>query len=102
MQIPMNTVAYNALIDAQARVGAMDEVSTLVAAMEPDGCSPDVITFSTIVKGYCVKGELAKALEVFRSIERNGMVADAIIYNTILDGCIRHNNMELADEMVSN
>jgi len=100
--VPMNTVAYNAVIDAQARVGAMDEVSTLVAAMEPDGCAPDMITFSTIVKGYCVKGELVKALEVFENIEQNGMVADAIIYNTILDGCIRHNNMQLADKLVSN
>jgi pentatricopeptide repeat protein len=102
LKIPMNTVAYNALIDAQARVGAMEEVEILVTSMEPNGCTPDVITFSTIVKGYCVKGELYKALEVFEGIERNGMVADAIIYNTILDGCIRHNNMELADQLVGN
>lgn len=100
LKIPMNTVAYNALIDAQARVGAMEEVETLVTSMQPNGCTPDVITFSTIVKGYCVKGELNKALEVFEGIERNGMVADAIIYNTILDGCIRHNKMELADQLV--
>ena len=84
-------MAYNALIDAQARVGAMEEVETLVTSMQPNGCTPDVITFSTIVKGYCAKGELNKALEVCQCIERNGMVADAIIYNTILDGCIRHN-----------
>jgi len=102
LKIPMNTVAYNALIDAQARVGAMDEVETLVKSMEPNRCTPDVITFSTIVKGYCVKGELHRALEVFQNIEHNGMVADAIIYNTILDGCIRHNNMQLADELVGN
>merc|ERR1719276_536015 len=79
LKIPMNTVAYNALIDAQARVGAMEEVETLVTSMQPNGCTPDVITFSTIVKGYCVKGELNKALEVFQGIERNGMVADAIL-----------------------
>lgn len=102
LKIPMNTVAYNALIDAQARVGAMQEVETLVTSMQPNGCTPDVITFSTIVKGYCVKGELNKALEVFEGIERNGMVADAIIFNTILDGCIRHNNMDLADKLVGN
>jgi len=100
LNIPMNTVAYNALIDAQARVGAMDDVEILVKSMEPNGCTPDVITFSTIVKGYCVKGELHRALEVFQNIDHNGMVADAIIYNTILDGCIRHNNMQLADELV--
>ena len=44
-KIPIHTVAYNALIDAQARVGAMDEVETLVTSMQPNGCTPDVITF---------------------------------------------------------
>jgi pentatricopeptide repeat protein len=101
-KVPMNTVAYNALIDAQARVGAMDEVSLLVSSMEKEGCYPDVITFSTIVKGYCVKGDLHKALDVFKSIDKKGVAADAIIFNTILDGCIRHNNMDLADTMVQN
>ena len=35
-EIPMITVAYNALIDAQARVGAMDEVKILVTSIQPE------------------------------------------------------------------
>jgi len=95
--VQMNTVAYNAVIDAQARVGAMDAVSTLVETMAVDGCMPDTITYSTIVKGYCVKGDLDKAFEVFRGMQKNRMAGDSIIYNTVLDGCTRHGRMDLAD-----
>merc|ERR1740117_1825674 len=65
--------------------------------MEPDGCAPDGITYSTIVKGYCVKGDLDTAFEVFRSMQKTGMAVDSVIYNTIMDGCTRHNRGDLAD-----
>jgi len=98
--VKINTVAYNAVIDAQARVGAMDTVSTLVETMAVDGCTPDTITYSTIVKGYCVKGDLDKAFEVFRGMQKNKMAGDSIIYNTVLDGCTRHGRMDLADVLL--
>jgi pentatricopeptide repeat protein len=96
----MNTVVYNTLLDTQARVGAMDEVSEIVAAMAADACAPDQISLSTICKGYCMKGDLDKAFEVFRQMQTNNMAADSIIYNTMLDGCTRHNRMDLADEVL--
>lgn len=96
-KVEMNVVVFNVLVDAQARVGAMDDVSAVVESMLECGITPDVITYSTIVKGYCVKGDLDKAFEVFRSMQQNGMAADSIIYNTMLDGCTRHNRMDLAD-----
>merc|ERR1740123_2189180 len=49
----MNVVVYNSLIDAQARVGSMVCAHELLTAMEKDGLSPDGITHSTMVKGYC-------------------------------------------------
>jgi pentatricopeptide repeat protein len=99
-KIKMNTVTCNAIIDAQARSGLMDDVSEIVAVMEREGCPPDVITFSTVIKGYCVKGDLDRAFEVFRSTQKSGFVTDSVIYNTLLDGCLRHNRMELADKLV--
>merc|ERR1740117_2346909 len=65
--------------------------------MAPHGCQPDSITYSTIVKGYCVAGELDKAFDVFRSMQSNKLAVDSIVYNTIMDGCTRHNRMDLVD-----
>merc|ERR1719454_1639154 len=75
----------------------MDAVSELVKSMEPNGCQPDGITYSTIVKGYCVKGDLDNAFDVFRSMQASGMARDSIVYNTLMDGCTRHNRMDLVD-----
>lgn len=96
-KIKMNTVVYNGVIDAHARLGMMDEVSLLIQNMEPDGCTPDSITYSTIVKGYCIAGDLDKAFEVFRSMQQNQTNNDSACYNTLLDGCVRSNRMDLAD-----
>lgn len=92
-----NVVVYNALIDSQARVGAMDEVSNLVESMKSNGCVPDNITYSTIVKGYCVQGDVDKAFEIFRDMQSNDMAVDSVIYNVIMDGCTRQNRMDLVD-----
>lgn len=96
----MNVVVYNALIDVQARIGAMEEVQELLAAMEPDGVTPDSITFATTVKGYCVRGSPDQAFEVFRSMQLAGLATDCVVYNTILDGCIRQGRMDLADRVL--
>jgi pentatricopeptide repeat protein len=94
--VTFNNVLFNALIDSQARVGAMDKVSMLVESMEPNGCAPDSITYATIVKGYCVQGDLDRAFEAFRSAQKNGMAIDSVVYNTIMSGCTRHNRVDLA------
>merc|ERR1719356_422389 len=100
--MPASTIVYNAVIDTQARIGAMDKVSELFAEMTKDNCQPDTITFSTIIKGYCVTGELDKAMGVFSSARSNGWITpkDGIVYNTILAGCVRRRQMHLADRIL--
>merc|ERR1719163_2067479 len=95
----MNTVVYNALIDAQARVGSVDEMMEVLQAMAPSGCEPDIITHSTVVKGFCVRGDLDKAFEILRSLHKANIVHDAVICNTILDGANRHNRSDIAEKV---
>ena len=45
----MNTAAYNAMVDVQAKLGNIEAVSEIVSHMADDGCTPDVITHSTNV-----------------------------------------------------
>ena len=42
--VMMSAVVYNGVIDAHARVGAMEDVAVLITAMALDSCAPDVIT----------------------------------------------------------
>merc|ERR1719502_1958671 len=80
----------------------MAEVEVLVEDMQKNNCKPDDITWSMVAKGHCVNGDLEKALTVF-----NGLLADVnsntvIVYNTILDGCVKHNRFDIADTLLTN
>jgi len=44
--------------------------------------------------------DLNKAFEVFRSTSKNSAPKDSMIYNNILDGCIRHARFDLADTLL--
>lgn len=98
----MNVVLYNVLINAQAKIGNMDLVKELLQAMLEDGVGPDCVTYSTMIKGYCMKGKegLEKACEYFHAVEKQGVVFDCVVYNVLINGCISHNCMDLADEIL--
>lgn len=96
----MTTVVYNSVIDAQARAGAMEEISELFEMMEADGVTPDSISWATLVKAHCVQGDLNKAFEIFRLTLKNSATKDSMIYNNILDGCIRHSRFDLAETLL--
>lgn len=99
--IPMTTCLYNSLIDVQARIGDTDAISRLCGMMERDGCKPDGFTMSLSVKAYCASGKLALAFEAFQSMCQ-GCPGNTLTvgFNTLLDGCIRHNEEKMADDLL--
>mmetsp|Transcript_108642 Transcript_108642/g.192107 ORF Transcript_108642/g.192107 Transcript_108642/m.192107 type:complete len:1017 (+) Transcript_108642:137-3187(+) len=101
LRMPLNNKVYNALIDAHARVGAMEEVRQLVQGMATNGCKPDNVTYSTIVKGYCFNGNLDEAFEVWQEIRHMKMANISVICNILFDGSVRHNRMDIADVLLS-
>eukprot|EP00930_Biecheleria_cincta_P026220 TRINITY_DN1850_c0_g1_i1.p1 TRINITY_DN1850_c0_g1~~TRINITY_DN1850_c0_g1_i1.p1 ORF type:complete len:1082 (+),score=225.96 TRINITY_DN1850_c0_g1_i1:218-3247(+) len=96
----MNTAAYNAMVDVQAKLGNMDEVSEILQHMAEDDCKADPITHSTIAKGYAVKGDLDKAMEILWGMQQSKVPHDCIVYNTILDGCAKHKRPDLVDTIL--
>merc|ERR1719262_274547 len=95
MQVDMKALqfsvaTYNLLIDACARSCRMSRVPTLLKEMSQQQIEPNVITFSTIVKGYCHENMLDKAFELFEDMKKGkNFRPDEITYNTLLDGCAR-------------
>lgn len=65
---------------------------------------PDIITYSTIVKGYCLSGDVDRAFEVLEEMKKDGKYcADEILYNSLLDGCAKGHRIDdalrLLDDM---
>merc|ERR1719161_1946327 len=88
--LPANTVTYNTMIDACARCWAMDRVPQLLESMRKEQVEPDLVTYSSLVKGYSLAGDVRRGFKVFEEMKSSGKVMpDEIIYNVLLDGCAK-------------
>merc|ERR1719218_391387 len=65
--------------------------------MKQGHVEPDIITYSTIVKGYCLSGDVDRAFEVLEEMKRDSKFApDEILYNSLLDGCAKQHRVDEA------
>lgn len=105
--VPYNTITYNSIIDACVKTGDLESAEGLlreIADPNNSALEPDLITFSTLLKGYCHVGDLDKALQLAEAIKARGLRCDELVYNTLMDGCVKANDVTagvgLFEEMV--
>merc|ERR1719321_87380 len=63
------------------------------------GVAPDLITYSTVIKGYCVQGDLEQAIQLFTLMRKRGIMPDAVLFNSILDGAARKQMTSLVEQV---
>merc|ERR1719408_654109 len=106
--VPYNTITYNSIIDACVKGGDLVTAEALLQEITAptSPLEPDLITFSTLLKGYCHAGDLDKALQLAEAIKVKGLRCDELVYNTLMDGCVKANDITaglgLFEEMVHN
>lgn len=93
-EVPYNTITYNSIVDACIKCADTGTAEEIVAEMEEagSGVQPDLITFSTLLKGYCQSGDLDTALQVAERVREAGLTCDELVYNTLLDGAVKAND----------
>ena len=119
-----NDVTFNSLIDAYVRQNNMNKVFKLISSMQQYHIKPDNFTYTTIIKGLNKdsfssnnnnsniddyknnnKNELDLAFQLFEKVKQSSK-PDEILYNCIMDACLRFNNvdkmLELYKEMLEN
>jgi len=63
---------------------------------------PDVVTYSTIVKGFCNAGNLDRALLVLDDMKASGKHApDEVMYNSLLGGCAKEHRPDDAIQLLN-
>ncbi|RVW44758.1 Pentatricopeptide repeat-containing protein [Vitis vinifera] len=62
--------------------------------MERGGVSPDIVTYNSLIYGFCREGRMREALRLFREI--NGATPNHVTYTTLIDGYCRVNDLEEA------
>merc|ERR1719240_2135925 len=74
---------------------APELLSDMMAATPP--VEPDVVTYSTLVKGYCSSGSLDRALQVLAEMQEKGKCApDEVLFNSLLGGCAKEFRVDAA------
>merc|ERR1719198_2459633 len=93
--VECNTITYNTLLDACGKCDAMCRASGLLEDMSKANVEPDIITYSTLIKGYCIEGSVEKAFRVLEDMKAQGKLQpDEIMYNSLLDGCAKQQRVE--------
>eukprot|EP00933_Yihiella_yeosuensis_P054377 TRINITY_DN527_c0_g1_i1.p1 TRINITY_DN527_c0_g1~~TRINITY_DN527_c0_g1_i1.p1 ORF type:complete len:852 (+),score=156.48 TRINITY_DN527_c0_g1_i1:101-2656(+) len=101
--IQCNTIAFNTILNSSALCGQMENVPKLLADMKAHDppILPDVITYSTIIKGYCLSGQLDKGLDLMKEMkETAGLQPDEVMYNSLLDGCAKQSRLDTALQLL--
>jgi len=105
-RIELNLISYNSLIDVCVRCGNLSMSAVFLREMQTWNIQPDIVTFSTLIKGYCRSGNsLDKALVLVQEAKCRNLELDEIMFNSLLDGCATAKNAEIGRsvfaEMVS-
>ena len=56
------------------------------------GLCPMIVSFKTLINGYCKSGDLKEGFRLKRVMEESGMRLDAFTYNVWLMDCVRRVN----------
>lgn len=69
----------------------MDRVPRLLEDMKKSGIKPNLITYSTMLKGHCQAGDVQVAFAILEQMKRDtNLKPDEIMYNSLLDGCAQN------------
>lgn len=63
-------------------------------------CHLDLMTYSTMIKGFCKFGHLESALTLLDAMRHSSTTQpDEILYNSLLDGCSKAGKLDLAFQL---
>jgi len=87
--------AYNSVLDVCVRSRDMARAQKLFHDMRRT-ISVNVITYNTLLKGFCLNGNLKGAQQLFTEMRHAGIAPDDITYNCLIDVAGRSGNLKEA------
>ncbi|XP_074270022.1 uncharacterized protein LOC141592999 [Silene latifolia] len=79
--------SFNALLGACVSCKEFDKVNGFFRELPKKlGIKPDVVSYNTVIKGFCEMGSLDLAAAMLDEMEKEGVTPDLITFNSLLDG----------------
>jgi len=107
--IKPNIIVHNAMLDCCVEcicIHKMNEIyervkkNFLEAEDNSDCPKPDLITYSTVIKGYSKAKDMDKVFDIYNFLlNSKEFHLDEVIYNSVLDGCAKTNSFDKAMEV---
>jgi len=96
-----NIITYNAILDCCVECSDIEMMKKIYeeikhnAIKQDTAPQPDLITYSTVIKGYSRLLDSDKVLDLYYYLKgRQDMVLDEVIYNSVLDGLLKSGKYE--------
>ena len=108
-----NIITYNAILDCCVECDDIEMMKKIYeeikahAVNEETAPQPDLITYSTVIKGYSRILNSDKVLDLYYYLKgRTDMEMDEVIYNSVLDGLLKsgkyENALKIHEDMIDN
>ena len=97
-----NITVYNSMLECCIECNQINELKQLFnqltqrAKNEDKAPVPNVITYSTVIKGFAKNGEIVEAKKIYDFVLNNFTELDELLFNTIADGFAKANQEEIA------
>jgi pentatricopeptide repeat protein len=98
-----NSHTYAAAINANIRCGSVSGATSLFERLrKTKGLKMDVITCTTMLKGFTSEGDMARSVQLFEEMDKSHppVVPNIRTINTFLRGCVLTGDIENADRMI--
>ncbi|KAK6116794.1 hypothetical protein DH2020_049424 [Rehmannia glutinosa] len=97
-----NAVVYSAILDGICRHGSLEMASEFLGGMEKENgaCKPNLVTYTTMIKGFVEKGMAMEALRVFNRMDDFGVKPNKVTFTAMLDGLCKEGHVEEACKII--
>ncbi|KAK3139670.1 hypothetical protein QOZ80_5AG0387480 [Eleusine coracana subsp. coracana] len=80
----VNQFVYNCLLGAVKNCGEFGRIEDILADMEAQGVTPNIVTLNTLMSIYVQQGKIDDVFKVYADIEDCGLVPTAATYSTVM------------------
>ena len=61
MGIFFDEACYSVVMDALCKLGEVEQAAELLVEMKRKGMAPDIVNYTTLINGFCLKGKVFDA-----------------------------------------
>uniref|UniRef100_A0A7C9E6Y0 Uncharacterized protein n=3 Tax=Opuntia streptacantha TaxID=393608 RepID=A0A7C9E6Y0_OPUST len=98
--VEVDACTLNILIKGLCQCGCLEDALHVLDEYPMQGCSPNKLTFSTIMHCMCEKGMVDEAFGLVERMEKEGVSPDAVTFNILVSGLQKQGRVEEAMDLL--